>query len=87
MNTHATDWNNIDLNDQSQRDLNMLEPYDFDTLLLEISCNLRGEQLTVEEIEKHAIHVINAKAREAREILRANLSNIVAKAKEERADV
>lgn len=84
-NTYATNWKNVDLT-SSERHLNMLDPYDFDTLLLEISCNLRDEELTPQEIEKHALQVINEKARLAKEILRDNLQNIVNQAKKERAD-
>lgn len=35
------DWKNVDLDDGYERDQNILDPYDFDTLLLEISCNVR----------------------------------------------
>lgn len=83
MNT-SIDWNNVNLSSSYERDQNILEPYDFDTLLLEISCNLRDEQLTAHDIRKHAREVINAKRREALEILEANLTNIVNKAIEER---
>lgn len=89
MNTahnYGTDWSNIDLSSNYERSLNILEPYTFDTLLIELYCNLREEQLTPEEIEKHAINVMRARLSEATEILRANLANIVAKAKEERKE-
>lgn len=85
-NPYATDWSNIDLS-SSERRLNILEPYSFDTLLLEVYCNLREEQLTSEAIEAHALSILRAKLDEATEILRVNLANIVAKAKEEREDI
>lgn len=71
------DWNNINLENEYEASQNILEPYKFDTLLLEINCNIRLEDINKEEITKHFESVLNAKIREAREIFKANLENIV----------
>lgn len=34
-------WNNINLENEYEANKNILEPYKFDTLLLEINCNIR----------------------------------------------
>lgn len=81
-NLYLIDWNNIDLNDNHQRNQNLLEPYDFDTLLLEINCNI--ENLNPETIKKHFDEVIRLRVEEAKEIFNANLDNIIKQAKNER---
>lgn len=83
-NSYSIDWNNVDLNDNHQRNQNLLEPYDFDTLLLEINCNIKTENLNPETIKKHFDEVIRLRVEEAKEIFEANLDNIVKQAKNER---
>jgi len=77
-------WENVNLTDSYERDQNILDPYNFDTLLLEISCNIRTENLTAEEITKHFNEILTARVREAKEIFKDNLLNIVKQAKQER---
>ena len=79
---YTTNWNNINLDDNYQANLNLLENYTFDTLLLEVECNLR--EINKETVKAQALEVINAKHREAIEILNSNLDNITAKAIEYR---
>ena len=81
------DWKNIDLNSGYEKSQNLLENYTFETLLLEVYTNIREENITEEEIKKHAIEQFNAKIREAREILNYNLSNITNYAKNQRIDI
>lgn len=83
---YGRDWSNIDLNSASERAATILDPYDFETLLLEISTNFKEEEITAENVRKHALNVINQNRRTAIEILEANLQNIVKHAKEERKD-
>lgn len=77
------DWNNIDLTSH-ERDLNMLDPYDFGTLLLEVDCNL--PVINAETVRAQAMQSIKAKNDEAISILDANLANIVKQAQKERAE-
>lgn len=80
------DWNNVNLNDSYERDQNFLDPYNFDTLLLEINCNIREENLNRETIKAEAEKQIKLKLACALEILESNLDNITRKAIEERKD-
>lgn len=76
------DWNNIDLNSSFERSLNLLDPYSFDTLLLEVACNIKD--INTDTVMAQARESINAKYNEALEILESNLSNITKVAQAER---
>ena len=76
------DWNNIDLNNEYEASRNLLENYTFETLLLEIKCNVK--EISPETVKKQALESINAKHKEALEILDSNLQNITTKAIKER---
>jgi len=78
------DFNNVDLNDGYERDQNIIDPLSFDTLLLEISCNLR--EINRETVLKQFEDDLQSKITSAREIIDANIDNIVKKAREERAE-
>ena len=75
-------WKNVDLNSAYERDQNILDGYSFDTLLLEISCNLRevNERTIREQFEIS----LRAKIDSAREVFENNLKNIVKMAIKER---
>lgn len=75
-------WNNIDLTSGYERDQNILDGYSFDTLLLEVSCNVKdiNAQSVHEQFEKSLKNNIDS----AREVFAANLKNIVLQAKKER---
>lgn len=75
-------WNNLNLDDGYERSQNLLDDYDFETLLLEVSCNVKD--ITCETVKAQAMQSICEKYNTAVEILNANLSNITAKAIEER---
>ena len=75
-------WKNVNLKSPYERSRNLLEPYTFDTLLLEISCNLR--EITTETVRAQALESITAKYEEALSILNDNLNNITSQAKAER---
>ena len=78
------DWKNIDLKSGYEKSQNLMENYTFEQLLLEVYCNIREENLTPSEINKHALSVFKAKYDEAIEILNDNLINITNHAKNER---
>lgn len=76
------DWNNVDLNNGYERDQNILDPYSFDTLLLEISCNVK--EVTAKTVRQQFETSLQSKINCAREVFEANLANIVAEAIKEK---
>ena len=77
------DYLNIDLNNDHERNTDILDGYNLDTLFLEISCNLR--EINEETVKKQFYESLNSKIQTAKEIFSANLQNIVKYAQEERA--
>ena len=77
------DYSNIDLNSDYERNADILDGYNLDTLLLEISCNLR--EINEETVKKQFYESLNSKIQSAKDIFNANLKNIVKYAQEERA--
>lgn len=71
---YGTNWNSIDLNSAYERDLNILDPYSFDTLLLEIHCNITD--INADTVRTQFEHELQSKIDSAREIFEANLNNI-----------
>lgn len=76
-------WQNVNLNSASEADSNLLDPYSFDTLLLEIHCNL--PIIDREKVRAQAMESIKIKYQTAIDILNANLDNITTFAQKERA--
>lgn len=75
-------WNNVNLKSNYERSQNILDPYNFDTLLLEISCNIN-------DINEHTVtaqfnEVLRIKIESAKDIFKSNLKNIVKEALEYR---
>lgn len=77
------DYLNIDLNSDYERNADILDGYNLDTLFLEISCNLR--EINEETVRKQFYESLNSKIQSAKDIFNANLKNIVKYAQEERA--
>lgn len=77
------DYFNIDLNSDYERNADILDGYNLDTLFLEISCNLR--EINEETVRKQFYESLNSKIQCAKDIFNANLQNIVKYAQEERA--
>jgi len=75
-------WKNIDLTDNTERDLNILDPYSFNILLLEIDCNVK--LINKETVRNQFKTELKRKTVEAIEIFNNNLDNIVKEAKIER---
>jgi hypothetical protein len=86
MEEYQINWSNIDLNSAYKRSLNLLDPYSFETLLLELHCNIPNEKLTKEEIQKHAKSVLLEKYQTAIEILNDNIDNILKYEQEQRKE-
>jgi hypothetical protein len=77
------DWKNVDLKSNYERSQNILDPLNFDTLLLEISCNLRD--INKETIKKQFLTTLESKINSAKEVFKNNLDNILAEALEYRS--
>ena len=77
------DYLNIDLNSDHERNADILDGYNLETLFLEISCNLR--EINEETVKKQFYESLNSKIQSAKDIFNANLKNIVKYAQEERA--
>ena len=77
------DYSNIDLNSDYERNADILDGYNLNTLFLEISCNLR--EINEETVKKQFYESLNSNIQTAKEIFSANLQNIVKYAQEERA--
>jgi len=76
-------WKNINLDSPYERSQNLLDPYNSETLLLEVACNCR--EITREAIRRQAIESIKGKYETALEILEDNLDNYLKEAQRERA--
>ena len=77
------DYLNIDLNSDHERNADILDGYNLETLFLEISCNLR--EINEETVKQQFYESLNSKIQSAKDIFNANLKNIVKYAQEERA--
>ena len=77
------DYLNINFSGDNERNSNLLDGYDFETLFLEISCNLR--EINEETVKQQFYESLNSKIQSAKDIFNANLQNIVKYAQEERA--
>ena len=77
------DYFNIDLNSDYERNTDILDGYNLDTLFLEISCNLR--EINEETVKQQFYESLNSKIQCAKDIFNANLQNIVKFAQEQRA--
>lgn len=75
-------WNNVDLKSDYERNQDFLDGYSFETLLLEISCNLR--EINKETVLKQFEIELQNRIRMAREIINSNLDNILSDAIEYR---
>ena len=75
-------YNNLDLTRNYERDVNIIDPLDFDTLLLEIQCNIKD--INPETVTKQFNEDLQSRIEEAKSIFNANLNNIVKQAKKER---
>ena len=80
-NNKNMDWNNVNLKDAYERDQNILDGYDFDTLLLEISTNIRSEDINEATITANFEQELKNKMYWARDIFKNNLQNILKEAK------
>ena len=74
-NASGIDWSNIDLNSNYQRSLEIIDGYDFETLLLEINCNIWDINPVTVMIQFE--ESLQMRIRSARKTMEDNLNNIV----------
>ena len=78
------DWNNVNLTEQYERDQPLVDPLSFETLLLEITCNIPDiNQASVRAHFEYRLHQI---VTTAREVYYANEMSIVNQALKEKQD-
>lgn len=82
--SYGIDWNNIDLDSPFESSRNLIENLTFDSLLLEINCNLRDINHTTVTAQFETD--LKSRIQEARDIFKSNLTNIVRHAKKEREE-
>ena len=75
-------WKNVDLNSPYERNQNILNEHSFETLLLEISCNVRD--INTDTVKKQFYKSLQSKVQSAREVFYNNLENITETAIKER---
>lgn len=75
-------WKNVNLKSPYESSQEILDGYSFDTLLLEIACNLPA--LNAETIKAQFEISLKSKIDSAREVFNDNLANILAEALEQR---
>ena len=71
------DWKNINLSDRYEREQNIIDPLNFDTLLLEISCNIRDININKSTIREQFEIDLEARIESAKEVFENNLNNIL----------
>lgn len=77
-------WENVNMKSSYERAQNIIDPLTFDTLLLEINCNLRD--INKETVLKQFETDLQSSIECAREVMRNNLDNIIKEAQEYRDD-
>lgn len=76
-------WKNVNLKDSYERSQNIIDPLSFETLLLEVECNIR--EINAETIRAQFEGDLKSRIKSAREVFNNNLSNILKEAQEHRA--
>jgi hypothetical protein len=73
-------WNNVNLKDNYERNQNIVDSLSFETLLLEIDCNIKD--VTKETIRAQFNTDISIAVNSAKEVFEANLESILKEALE-----
>ena len=77
------DYLNIDLSNDQERNTDILDGYDLETLFFFFFCNLT--EINEETVKQQFYESLNSKIQSAKDIFNANLKNIIKYAQEERA--
>ena len=78
-------WENIDMSSPIERSINIIEPLTFETLLLEVACNL--PHINKVQITKQFSEDMSRRIEEAWEVFRVNLDGLEKAAKEKQAKI
>ena len=76
------DWKNVNLNDRYEREQNIIDPLNFDILLLEITCNIKDSEINIDTITKQFETDLRERINSAREVFKNNKENILKNALE-----
>jgi len=74
-------WNNVNMNSDYEKEQNIVDPYNFNALLLEIQCNIKKENITKENIIKQFNESLRNNLDSAKEVMESNIENIIKEAK------
>jgi len=74
-------WNNVNMNSDYEKEQNIVDPYNFNALLLEIQCNIKKENITKENIIKQFNESLRNNLDGAKEVMESNIDNIIKEAK------
>jgi hypothetical protein len=80
---YGINWKNVNLSDSYERSQPIIDPLSFDTLLLEINCNL--PQINAATVRKQFEEDLKSRIESAREVFENNLQNIIDNANEYRS--
>lgn len=69
------DWKNVNLKSGFEREQNIIDPLSFESLLLEVSCNIKD--INKETITAQFETDLKDRIRSAREVFNNNLDNIL----------
>ncbi len=78
-----TNWLNLNFKDSATQSLNIIDPLDFGTLTLEVSCNIASHKLSEETLEAQFQTDLAQAIENAKTIWEANKSNYLKFLKEE----
>ena len=81
LNLETMNWNNVDMDSDYEKNQNILDPYNFNALLLEIQCNIKKENITKEAIIKQFNESLKNNLNSAKEVMESNIDNILKEAK------
>ena len=77
-------WENVNLESGYERDQNIIDPLNFDTLILEVYSNCR--EITESSIMQQFETDLKNRIYSAREVMKNNISNIAKQIQKERKD-
>tara|TARA_R110002073_G_scaffold149966_2_gene303965 strand:+ start:280 stop:549 length:270 start_codon:yes stop_codon:yes gene_type:complete len=77
LNEYGVNWSELDLSSAYERNLDVLDSYNLETLLLEIRCNIKTSDLSRKSIMGQAEESIRSKVSSAIEVLFDNLDAVL----------
>jgi len=74
-------WKDVNMNSDYEKEQNIVDPYNFNALLLEIQCNIKKEHITKEAIINQFNESLRNNLDSAKEVMESNIDNIIKEAK------